>query len=194
VANVQYYGWAFLNRDHLLPSREQVLAAKEIALAATQKYQGRMEIIYVLPDLYESRPKPCMHGWGRRYLTVRPNGEVLPCPTASAIPDLEIETVRNKSLRWIWNDSPGFNRLRGTDWLPEPCQSCAFKEVDFGGCRCQAALLAGNAAATDPVCTLSPHRRHVDAILAATSSAHADGTTPSWTRRTNPATIGNAVC
>jgi pyrroloquinoline quinone biosynthesis protein E len=165
LANVQFYGWAFLNRATLLPTRAQVLAARAAALAAQQRLAGRMEVFYVPPDYYETRPKPCLQGWGRRYLTVNPTGEVLPCPTAGAIPDLRFENVRAHSLAWIWRDSESFNRFRGTDWMLEPCRSCPQRELDFGGCRCQAALLAGAAAATDPVCSLSSQRSRVDAIL-----------------------------
>lgn len=182
IANVQYYGWAFLNRGHLLPTRAQVLAAKETALAAIQQFQGVMEILYVLPDWYESRPKACMHGWGQRYLTVRPTGEVLPCPTAGSIPGMQFDSVRDKSLEWIWRGSASFNRFRGTDWLPQPCRDCEFKERDFGGCRCQAALLTGDASATDPVCSLSPQRALVDALLD-TASPLGSG----WVRRRHPA-------
>ncbi|HEY1084113.1 MAG TPA: pyrroloquinoline quinone biosynthesis protein PqqE [Prosthecobacter sp.] len=182
IANVQYYGWAALNRDRLLPTREQVQKARETALEAIRRYQGQMAVLYVLPDFYESRPKPCMQGWGMRYLTVRPTGEVLPCPTAGSIPDLKPESVRERSLAWIWNESAAFNRFRGTDWMPDPCKSCDLRETDFGGCRCQAALLAGDAAASDPVCTLSPHRAVVDGIL-----ARAGWDESPWIRREHPA-------
>ena len=166
LANVQFYGWAFLNRAALLPTREQVNRAGDIATAAKARLAGKIDIFYVLPDYYETRPKPCLNGWGQRYLTVNPIGDVLPCPTASsAIPDLRFENVRARDLEWIWRDSESFNRFRGTEWMPEPCQSCPQREIDFGGCRCQAALLTGNAANTDPVCTLSPNRAVVDAVL-----------------------------
>jgi pyrroloquinoline quinone biosynthesis protein E len=166
LANVQFYGWAFLNRAALLPTREQVARAREVATAAKARLAGKIDIFYVLPDYYETRPKPCLNGWGQRYLTVNPIGDVLPCPTASsAIPDLRFENVRARSLDWIWRRSESFNRFRGTEWMPEPCRSCPQKEIDFGGCRCQAALLTGNAGNTDPVCTLSPNRAHVDAVL-----------------------------
>ena len=147
LANVQFYGWAFRNRAALLPTREQVDRARDIATAAKARLAGRIDIFYVLPDYYETRPKPCLNGWGRRYLTVNPIGDVLPCPTASsAIPDLRLENVRARDLDWIWRESESFNRFRGTEWMPEPCQSCPQREIDFGGCRCQAALLTGNAA------------------------------------------------
>jgi pyrroloquinoline quinone biosynthesis protein E len=166
LANVQFYGWAFLNRAALLPTGEQVARAREVATAAKARLAGKIDIFYVLPDYYETRPKPCLNGWGQRYLTVNPIGEVLPCPTASsAVPDLRFENVRARSLDWIWRESESFNRFRGTEWMPEPCRSCPQKEIDFGGCRCQAALLTGNAANTDPVCTLSPNRVLVDDVL-----------------------------
>ncbi len=160
LANVQFYGWAFRNRAALLPTREQVDRARETAMAAKTRLAGKIDIFYVLPDYYETRPKPCLNGWGQRYLTVNPIGDVLPCPTASsAIPDLRLENVRARDLDWIWRESESFNRFRGTKWMPEPCQSCPQREIDFGGCRCQAALLTGNAANTDPVCEFSPNRQ-----------------------------------
>src|SRR3954454_14018359 len=172
LANVQFYGWAFRNRTALLPTREQVDRARDIATTAKARLAGKIDIFYVLPDYYETRPKPCLNGWGRRYLTVNPTGDVLPCPTASsAIPDLRFENVRSHALDWIWRDSESFNRFRGTEWMPEPCRSCPQKEIDFGGCRCQAALLTENAANTDPVCKFSPSRTLVDAVLRKTNSS-----------------------
>jgi len=185
LANVQFYGWAFLNRAALLPTREQVVRAREVATAAKARLAGKIDIFYVLPDYYETRPKPCLSGWGHRYLTVNPIGEVLPCPTASsAIPDLRFENVRARDLDWIWQESESFNRFRGTEWMPEPCQSCPQREIDFGGCRCQAALLTGNAANTDPVCDLSPNRASVDAVLSDLNSS--SGRPHNWTYRVNP--------
>ena len=168
LANAQYYGWAFSNRAMLLPSRSQIEAATQITAAATKRLFGRLEILLVIPDYYSSRPKPCMNGWGRRHLTVNPSGEVLPCPTAGEIKGLRFDNVRSKSLKWIWAESEAFNRFRGTDWMPEPCRSCEFREIDFGGCRCQAALLAGNPSATDPACELSPYRNELTAFLEST--------------------------
>lgn len=162
LAHTQYYGWAFKNLSSLLPSREQIESAGRIAAAAQRRLQGRMEVVYVAPDYFGDRPKPCMNGWGRRHITVNPVGEVLPCPTAGAIPGLVFDTVSEHSLRWIWEHSDAFNRFRGTAWMPEPCQSCEFREKDFGGCRCQAALLTGDPNATDPACALSPHRSALD--------------------------------
>jgi PqqA peptide cyclase len=188
LANVQFYGWAFSNRMALLPTREQVVRAREIATAAKARLAGKIDIFYVLPDYYETRPKPCLNGWGQRYLTVNPIGDVLPCPTASsAIPDLHFENVRTRALDWIWRDSESFNRFRGTEWMPEPCRSCPQKEIDFGGCRCQAALLTGNAANTDPVCTLSPNRAVVDTVLRDLNSS--SDYPPDWTYRINPTAV-----
>jgi pyrroloquinoline quinone biosynthesis protein E len=185
LANVQFYGWAFLNRAALLPTREQVVRAREIATAAKARLAGKIDIFYVLPDYYETRPKPCLNGWGQRYLTVNPMGEVLPCPTASsAIPDLRFENIRAHALDWIWRESESFNRFRGTDWMPEPCRSCPQREIDFGGCRCQAALLTGNPANTDPVCELSPNRGRVDAVLNDINSSNDH--THDWMYRVNP--------
>lgn len=183
LANVQYYGWAFKNRAQLLPTRQQVDAAMQIALAEKKRLAEKMEIFYVLPDYYEERPKPCMNGWGRRYLTVNPVGQVLPCPTASSIPGLRFENVREKPLAWIWNESESFNRFRGTEWMPQPCQSCPQRDIDFGGCRCQAALVAGDAAMTDPVCTLSPNRNLIDRVL---GEVNKDTPTDTWAMRKNP--------
>jgi len=190
LANVQFYGWAFLNRAALLPTREQIVRAREVAAAAKARLAGKIDIYYVLPDYYETRPKPCLNGWGQRYLTINPTGDVLPCPTASsAIPDLRFENVRARALDWIWRESESFNRFRGTEWMPDPCRSCPQKEIDFGGCRCQAALLTGNAANTDPVCELSPNRAVVDAVLRETNSSSHNAV--EWTYRVNPNVSAN---
>jgi PqqA peptide cyclase len=183
LANAQYYGWAFLNRADLLPTREQAREAFRIALEEKARLAGRMEIFYVPPDYYEERPKPCMNGWGRRYLTVNPRGQVLPCPTASSIAGLQFENVKEHSLQWIWSESESFNRFRGTEWMPEPCRSCPQRENDFGGCRCQAALLTGDAGRTDPVCSLSPQRRVVDKILRKLDQSY---NFSKWMPRRNP--------
>jgi pyrroloquinoline quinone biosynthesis protein E len=166
----------------LLPTRAQAQAALVVATEATTRLAGRMDVIYVLPDYYEAVPKPCMQGWGRRYLTVNPIGDVLPCPNATSIAGLQFTNVRARSLDWIWNDSPAFQRFRGTEWMPYPCKECPRQEIDFGGCRCQAAILAGDATLTDPVCQLSPVRSVVDDILAQIES---EPVTP-WTARRNP--------
>lgn len=187
LANAQYYGWGFLNRRRLFPTREQAQAALQIALSEKERLAGRMEVLYVLPDFYEDRPKPCMNGWGRRYLTVNPVGNVLPCPTASGIPGLRFENVRERPLRWIWEESESFNRFRGTDWMPALCRECPRREIDFGGCRCQAALLTGDPNATDPVCTLTPSRAVVDRIIAETEE---NGAAAEWVMRQNPVPAG----
>jgi pyrroloquinoline quinone biosynthesis protein E len=165
LANTQYYGWALENRNALMPTREQVAAAQDVADAAMARYRGRMQIIYVLPDYYETYPKPCYAGWGHVYLVVTPPGQVLPCHGATQIAGLHFETVRSRSLGWIWSESPAFNAYRGDAWMAEPCRSCPRKTIDFGGCRCQAFALTGDAASTDPVCTLAPTRHLVDRAI-----------------------------
>lgn len=169
LANTQFYGWAFRNRAALIPSREQILRAEAVAAREAERLRGRMQIVYVLPDYHERRPKPCLHGWGSRSMTVNPRGDVLPCQAANAISGMTFDNVRDHGLEWIWRESESFNRFRGTEWLPEPCRSCPERTIDFGGCRCQAALIAGDAAVTDPVCEFSPHRRLVDEMLVETS-------------------------
>lgn len=164
LANAQYYGWALRNRAALLPSREQIVRLEPVVAAARRRHP-RLEILYVLPDYFEETPKPCMHGWGSQQLTVAPNGDVLPCAGAAQIPGLGIENVRERSLAAIWYSSTAFNRFRGTHWMPQPCAACPRKDIDFGGCRCQAFQLTGDAAATDPVCRLSPHHDALTALL-----------------------------
>ncbi|HVR87169.1 MAG TPA: SPASM domain-containing protein, partial [Planctomycetota bacterium] len=165
LAHTQFYGWALRNREALLPTRAQVEEAARVTALAQATHRDRMEILYVLPDYFGERPKPCMNGWGRRYLTVDPGGDVLPCPTAREIRSLTFENVRRRSLREIWEGSEAFCRFRGTEWMPEPCRSCPERDVDFGGCRCQAALLTGDPAQTDPACALSPARQSLLAVL-----------------------------
>ena len=161
LATTQYYGWALENRDQLLPSREQLEKAEAVAHEYQKKLKGKMEIYYVVPDYYENRPKPCMNGWGAVFLTITPDGKALPCHAARQLPGLEFPDVREHSIEWIWNDSPTFNEFRGFDWMREPCRSCDEKEKDFGGCRCQAYLLTGDARNADPVCDKSPHHNIV---------------------------------
>ncbi len=173
LANTQFNGWALKNRAALLPARAQVEHAAEVARAAQQRLKGRMEILYVLPDYFEPFPKPCLYGWGRVFLTVAADGLVLPCQTAREIRGLKFDNARQRPLHEIWFESEAFCKYRGTDWLPEPCRSCPRKETDFGGCRCQAFLLAGDAAATDPVCSLSPrHNLVVEALAEAGTGAN----------------------
>jgi len=167
LANTQYYGWALRNRDALMPTPEQLAAAEPIVRAATERLRETMQIIYVVADYYEPYPKPCMYGWGARQLTVAPDGNVLPCPAATAIKTLKLDNVLEMSLADIWYKSSSFNAYRGEDWMQAPCRTCDRRGTDFGGCRCQAFLLTGDAAATDPVCSRSPQRDLVDVILAA---------------------------
>jgi pyrroloquinoline quinone biosynthesis protein E len=173
LANSQYNGWALKNRATLLPTRAQVEHAARAADAARQRLAGRMEILYVLPDYFEQFPKPCLNGWARVFMTVAADGAVLPCQTAREIRGLKFENARENSLEKIWFESQVFQKFRGTDWLPEPCQSCPRKGIDFGGCRCQAFLLTGDATATDPVCSLAPkHHLIVEALAGSGSDAN----------------------
>ena len=174
LANTQYHGWALLNRAALLPSREQLDAAAR-AVAAARREAARPEIVFVLPDYFSQRPKPCMGGWGRRTLVVTPDGRVLPCHAAATLPGLEFGNVLSQSLAHCWSAAPGMNAFRGEAWLPEPCRSCPERERDFGGCRCQAFALTGEAGVTDPACELAP--RH-DLILAARRAAEAEPAEP----------------
>lgn len=155
LANTQYYGWGLTNRTALLPSRAQLERAEPVVRDRRERLAGRMEVIYIIPDYYSQYPKPCMDGWAKRQFTVTPNGDALPCPAAHTLP-LPRANVRDASLDAIWTSSRVFNEFRGTDWMPEPCQSCFRRDIDFGGCRCQAFLLTGHASRTDPVCVLSP--------------------------------------
>ncbi|MGA7872367.1 MAG: pyrroloquinoline quinone biosynthesis protein PqqE [Candidatus Binatus sp.] len=158
LANTQFYAWAAENRRALMPTREDYDRAEEIARAAIAQYRGTLEIAFVQNDYLSGEPKPCMGGWGRSYMCINPAGEVMPCHAASVIPGMHFDSVRDSALREIWRDSPAMNAFRGDDWMMEPCRSCARKEIDFGGCRCQAFMLTGNAAEADPICRLSPHR------------------------------------
>jgi pyrroloquinoline quinone biosynthesis protein E len=156
LANTQYYGWGWRNRAALMPAPAQVAAAGRVADEVRARHPD-IEIVYVAADYHDDRPKPCMNGWGSRQFVVAPNGDVLPCLAAGQLPDLGIRGVTTEPLGAIWYDSPAFNRFRGTDWMPEPCQSCALREVDFGGCRCQAYQVTGDASLTDPACGLSAY-------------------------------------
>jgi PqqA peptide cyclase len=155
VAHVQYYGWALKNRQALMPTREEVLRSAELVEAARERLKGVLSIDFVVPDYYASRPKPCMGGWGRGIVNVTPSGKVLPCHAAESIPGLAFDNVRDRPLRDIWLNSQAFQAFRGTSWMREPCRSCEFREVDWGGCRCQAFAFAGDAALTDPACAKS---------------------------------------
>jgi pyrroloquinoline quinone biosynthesis protein E len=173
LANTQYYGWAVANQDALMPSRAQLERAEAAVGRFRDRVGPKVDVLWVLPDYFEDLPKPCTGGWGRTAMVMAPNGDVMPCHAASTIPGLEFANVREHSLEWIWSESDAFNRFRGTDWMQEPCRSCPLgrQEVDFGGCRCQALRLAGDAAATDPVCRFSPHH---DRVVAAREPARTD--------------------
>ena len=198
-ASVQYYGWAFANRDNLLPTRQQLDRCVELLHRAEEQWQGKTRVLFVVPDYYAKFPKPCMGGWGRKLMLITPRGDALPCHAAQVIPGLLFDNVKNRSLREIWEQSAAFQKFRREGWMQEPCKTCDRRGQDFGGCRCQALLLAGDASATDPVCSLAPQRRKVDAILAGlnlisdpvgagpAAPAPEPLTRPSWLYRPNPA-------
>ncbi|HTR86772.1 MAG TPA: pyrroloquinoline quinone biosynthesis protein PqqE [Reyranella sp.] len=174
IAHVQYYAWALINRAAFLPSREQLDEATRIVEAARERLKGVLAIDYIVPDYHAVRPKSCMNGWARQFLNVTPSGKAVPCHAAETIKDLDFPSVREQSLADIWYRSEAFNKFRGTDWMPEPCQSCDRREIDWGGCRCQALMLAGDAARTDPVCALSPDHVLVEQALNETSRLPAE--------------------
>lgn len=161
LANTQYYAWAFENRDQLLPSRDQLMRAEEVTNRFRERVGNAMKVYFVVPDYHATRPKACMNGWGSLFVTVTADGVVLPCHEARMLPGLTFPNVRDHPLRWVWYDSPGFNAYRGDGWMQEPCRSCPDKVKDFGGCRCQAFMLTGDATNADPVCELSPHHHLV---------------------------------
>jgi pyrroloquinoline quinone biosynthesis protein E len=169
IAHTQYYGWAYVNRAALMPKRADVDRSIAAVAAARERLKGQLVIDLVVPDYYAAFPKACAGGWGRRLMNVTPNGRVLPCHAAETIPGLVFWNVTEHSLAEIWTESPAFNAYRGTDWMPEPCRSCDRKERDWGGCRCQALALAGDAAATDPACSLSPFHARIGALATAES-------------------------
>ncbi len=171
IAHVQYYGWALKNRVALMPKRAEAEAAGAKIEQLRRDYLGRIVIDAVTPDYYARLPKACMGGWGRRSFNVTPSGRVLPCHAAETIPGLEFWNVREHDLAEIWERSPAFNAFRGTAWMKEPCASCAYREKDFGGCRCQALALTGDVRAADPVCHLSPHHAIVAELAEATGEA-----------------------
>jgi PqqA peptide cyclase len=189
-ANVQYYGWAFTNREHLLPTRAQLDRSIEILKAAEVRLRGKIRVEFVVPDYYAKYPKPCMGGWGRKLMLITPSGDALPCHAAKVIPDLCFDNVKQRGLREIWETSAAFQKFRDEDWMQEPCKTCDRRTQDFGGCRCQALLLAGDPAAADPVCSLSPNRPKVDAILTNSNAfpptAPPTLTKPDWLYRPNP--------
>ena len=200
IAHAQYYGWALANRAALLPTREQLDRAVAIVADAERRLAGRMRIDSVVPDYYAKYPKACMGGWGQKSLLINPSGKVLPCHATEVLPGMSFENVRDKSLAWIWQESASFQRFRGEAWMPEPCRSCERRVQDFGGCRCQALLLAGDANATDPACSLAPAHETVEAAVrkanshfSAVQPVHGSSfvqlqgqTAGFWTYRTNP--------
>jgi pyrroloquinoline quinone biosynthesis protein E len=192
LANTQYYGWAALNQAALLPCREQVRRGEEAVRRFRARVGPRLEVLWVLPDVYEELPKPCMGGWGRAAIVIAPNGEAMPCQAAVTIPGLRFDNVAERSLAWIWERSAAFNRFRGTGWMQEPCRSCplARQEVDWGGCRCQALRLTGDPAAADPVCRYSAHHDRALALGAA-EAAPSDGFVYRAIRRPPPAPAGS---
>ncbi len=175
VAHVQYYGWALKNRPALMPTRDQVLSSAEIVAQARERLKGILVIDFVVPDYYAKRPKPCMGGWGRGIINITPSGKVLPCHAAESLPGLTFDNVRDKRLRDIWLSSSAFQMYRGTQWMQEPCRSCEFREQDWGGCRCQAFAIAGDATLADPACHKSEHHRAFAAIGAEDAAAAAPG-------------------
>ena len=180
IAHVQYYGWAFKNRAALIPTQEQVKKSMETIYAAKDRLKDKVRIDFAIPDYFAKFPKPCMGGWGQKSVLIDPSGQVLPCHSAMVIPGMTFENVRDKSLADIWNDSSAFEKFRGEAWMKEPCASCDRRSQDFGGCRCQAFLIAGDAAATDPVCSLSPSKSVVEAAVVA---AHEEKPEPWFYRK-----------
>jgi len=169
LANVQYYGWAFLNRQYLLPTRDQIARAEEATNRFRDKYGSKVRVYFVVPDYYENRPKKCMNGWGAVFLVVAADGLALPCHQARMLPGIDFPDVRRDSIKSIWYDSPAFNRFRGFDWMKEPCRECPEREKELGGCRCQAYLLTGDPANTDPVCERSSAHSKILQALAETN-------------------------
>jgi PqqA peptide cyclase len=188
-ASVQYYGYGLANRAHLLPTRAQLDYCVATLKQAEQRLMGKTRLVFVVPDYYAKFPKPCVGGWGRKLMLISPDGTALPCHAANVIPGLRFDNVNNKTLREIWESSSAFRHFRGEDWMQEPCKSCERRQLDFGGCRCQAFLLAGDAASTDPVCSLAPTRPRVDAILSTTNAADltSPDAKPGYLYRPNPA-------
>jgi PqqA peptide cyclase len=170
LANTQYLGWAHANRAALMPTRQQLDRGREVASRARKRLEGTMDVLYVMPDYYSDRPRACMDGWARRFVHVTPSGKALPCHAAESIPGLTFESLRDKALGDIWQGSPAMRAFRGDAWMKEPCRSCPSKLIDFGGCRCQAFLLTGDAAAADPACSLSPHHSIIEAARVSASA------------------------
>ena len=165
LANTQYYGWGMVNRAHLLPTREQLEKAEAIVNEYRSRIGNKIKLLYVVPDYFEERPKACMNGWGSVFLAIAADGSALPCHAAKTLPGITFPNVKETSLTDIWRHSDAFNRYRGDDWMEEPCRSCDEKKKDFGGCRCQAYALTGNAANTDPVCSKSSQHADIRNIV-----------------------------
>ncbi|MGY0056037.1 pyrroloquinoline quinone biosynthesis protein PqqE [Streptomyces sp. LZ34] len=174
LANTQFYGWALRNRTALLPTREQLARARDAVERWRERLGGAMDLVWVVPDYFDGVAKPCMGGWGAVSLTVAPDGTALPCPAAATLPGLDPPNVRDHRLDWIWNHSGAFNHYRGETWMKEPCRSCAHRAADFGGCRCQAYALTGDAAAADPACGLSPHHGLIRGLTGAAGPGQDD--------------------
>ncbi len=187
IANVQYYGWGLLNRAALLPTRAALDACTAAVYAARERLRGQMVIDYVVPDYYAAEPKACMGGWARRFLNISPSGRALPCHAAETLPGFDWPSVREHTLADIWNGSAAFARFRGTAWMPEPCKSCDRREIDWGGCRCQAFALTGDASRTDPACELSP-----DHAIMAEAAREAERAAPEFVYRRIGANVGAA--
>jgi len=183
IAHVQYYGWAFLNRAALMPTRAQIEAATQYVERARAELAGRIVIDYVPPDYYARRPKACMGGWGRQFINVAPSGRALPCHAAESIAELQFDSVLEHPLAEIWESSPAFLKFRGTSWMPEPCASCDRREIDWGGCRCQALALTGSSRKTDPACVLSPDHATLTQLAETDAASHV---TDFIYRRPNP--------
>lgn len=165
LANTQYYAWAMVNRDQLLPSQEQLMRAEAVTNQFRARLGNKMKLYFVVPDYYANRPKKCMNGWGTTFLNIAPDGLAMPCHEARMLPGLDLPNVRDHDVKWIWQESPGFKAYRGDGWMKEPCRSCPEKENDFGGCRCQAYMLTGDATSTDPICDKSPHHGLITKVV-----------------------------
>jgi pyrroloquinoline quinone biosynthesis protein E len=199
IAHAQYYGWALKNRSALLPTRAQLEGAISVVAAAEERLRGKIRIDMVVPDYHARFPKACMGGWGRQLLLIDPAGRALPCHAAGVIPGMNFDNIRGNTLEWIWHNSEAFQKFRGEHWMPEPCRSCDRRTEDFGGCRCQAFLITGDASATDPVCELSPLHGLIEAavredatkdaapgVSAGTFHALQENMNGFWTYRTDP--------
>ena len=165
LANTQYYGWALINRAQLMPTQAQLVRAESVVNACRARIGNRMRILFVVPDYFEQRPKACMNGWGSVFLGIAPDGTALPCHAARTLPGIDFPNVRDTSVEAIWYASDAFSRYRGDAWMKDPCRTCADKDKDFGGCRCQALAMTGDAANADPVCAKSPRHGDVQAIV-----------------------------